>query len=100
MEGCEKEMESKSAWRLWIADVALWDFGRGQWCLSPTLAGWHQGEREVSAPQRTARKTPQETHTHTEGRQPGTAIQNIEALGQITHPRTISTFKNTKTMKS
>lgn len=64
MVGCEKEMESKSGWRLWIADVALWDFGRGQWCLSPALAGWHQGESEVRAPQHTAHKTPQERRTH------------------------------------
>ncbi|CAM4553626.1 unnamed protein product [Leuciscus chuanchicus] len=47
MEGCEKEMESKSGWRLWIADVALWDFGRGQWCLSPALAGWHQVKSNI-----------------------------------------------------
>lgn len=75
MEGCEKEMESKSGWRLWIADVALWDFGRGQWCLSPALAGWHQGESEVSAPQHTAHKTPQERRTQRAagmGRQYGT----------------------------
>lgn len=71
MEGSEKEMESKSGWRLWIADVALWDFGRGQWCLSPALAGWHRGESEVSAPQHIAHKTPQERRTHREGRQPG-----------------------------
>jgi len=74
MEGCEKEMESKSGWRLWIADVALWDFGRGQWCLSPALAGWHQGESEVRAPQHTAHKTPQE------GRMTGTAIRHREQL--------------------
>lgn len=74
LEGCEKEMESKSGWRLWIADVALWDFGRGQWCLSPALAGWHRGESEVNAPQRTAHKTPQERRTHRRARQPGTAL--------------------------
>lgn len=74
--GCEKEMESKSGWRLWIADVALWDFGRGQWCLSPALAGWHRGESEVSAPQRTVHKTPQERRTHSLGWRYGTKLTN------------------------
>lgn len=49
--------ESESGWRLWIADVALWGFGRAPLRLSPAPAGWHQGEREVSTPQHTAYKT-------------------------------------------
>lgn len=52
-----REEESKSGWRLWIADVALWGLGRGHASLNPALAGWHRGEREVTAPQHTAHKT-------------------------------------------
>lgn len=48
--------ESESGWRLWITDVAHWGFGRGRMCLIPALAGWHRGEREVTAPQHTAHK--------------------------------------------
>ncbi|KAL6471164.1 hypothetical protein MHYP_G00198140 [Metynnis hypsauchen] len=39
-------MESESGWRLWIADVALWGFGRGPLRLSPAPAGWHRVESE------------------------------------------------------
>lgn len=52
-----REKESESVWRLWIADVALWGFGRGRARLNPAPAGWHRGEREVTAPQHTAHKT-------------------------------------------
>ena len=64
MEECESlrqcgrgSKESESGWRLWIADVAHWGFGRGHMSLNPAPAGWHRGEREVTAPQRTAHKT-------------------------------------------
>lgn len=53
----ERGRERESGWRLWIADVALWGFGRGRARLNPSLAGWHRGEEEVSAPQHTAHKT-------------------------------------------
>lgn len=43
--------QSESGWRLWIADVVLWGFGSGRARLNPSLAGWHQGEEEVTAPQ-------------------------------------------------
>lgn len=64
MEECESlrrcgrgSKESESGWRLWIADVALWGFGRGHARLNPAPAGWHRGESEVTAPQHTAHKT-------------------------------------------
>lgn len=37
--------------------MALWGFGRGHARLNPAPAGWHRGEREVTAPQHTAHKT-------------------------------------------
>lgn len=37
--------------------MALWGFGRGHARLIPAPAGWHRGEREVTAPQHTAHKT-------------------------------------------
>lgn len=37
--------------------MALWGFGRGRVRLNPAPAGWHRGEREVTAPQHTAHKT-------------------------------------------
>lgn len=37
--------------------MALWGFGRGRARLNPAPAGWHRGEREVTAPQHTAHKT-------------------------------------------
>lgn len=37
--------------------MALWGFGRGHARLNPSPAGWHRGEREVTAPQHTAHKT-------------------------------------------
>lgn len=43
--------QSESGWRLWIADVVLWGFGRGRARLNPSPAGWHRGEEEVTAPQ-------------------------------------------------
>lgn len=56
--GRERERRRReSGWRLWVADVALWGFGRGRERLNPAPAGWHRGEREVTAPQRTAHKT-------------------------------------------
>ena len=58
-----RETESESGWRLWIADVALWGFGRGPLCLSPAPAGWHRGESEVSILQHIAHKTHRERET-------------------------------------
>lgn len=43
--------QSESGWRLWIADVVLWGFGRGRARLNPSPAGWHRGEEEVTTPQ-------------------------------------------------
>lgn len=37
--------------------MALWGFGSGHASLNPALAGWHRGEREVTAPQHTTHKT-------------------------------------------
>jgi len=55
--------------------VAHWGFGRGRMRLNPAPAGWHRGEREVSAPQHTTHKivssggeetrTKPEIHTNT-----------------------------------
>ena len=82
MEECESLMQCGRGrrrtgvrWRLWIADVARWGFGRGRARLSPAPAGWHRGEGEVTAPQRT--QPIKHTHKKKKSKKNGGGLKHI-----------------------